>query len=57
MTPYYILGFTKIAELLIRNGANLNVAGPDGKTALIHAMTGGEIMDLKFLNFHFLSRQ
>lgn len=41
--PIFIfLGFDKIAELLIENGADVNNVGGGGKTALMHAVSKGK---------------
>lgn len=36
------LGFDQIAELLIQKGANINVVGSEGNTALIWAAKNGK---------------
>lgn len=41
------LGFERIAELLIRNHANVNVVAYDGKTALIYAAQKGIVLQNK----------
>lgn len=38
------LGFDKVAELLIRKGANVNVAGSDNDTALIWCVSKGNFL-------------
>lgn len=38
----FLLGFDKIAELLIQNGAKVNVVGQSGGTALMKAAAKGK---------------
>lgn len=40
-----LLGREKVAELLIRNGANLNGKDADGKTSLHYAAEHGNLFD------------
>lgn len=45
LSLFIYLGHYKIAELLIKNGANFDVAGKDGKTLLHLASESGEPAD------------
>lgn len=36
------IGYDKSAELLIKKGADINVVGNDGKTALMQATSSGK---------------
>lgn len=41
-TVTFFSGFEKVAEVLIRKGADFNIVGENGDTALIHAASKGE---------------
>lgn len=38
----FYLGYAKIAEMLIQNGADVDIRGPEGETALIRAIHTGK---------------
>ena len=42
--PYFITavsgGNINLIDVFLRNGVKINIAGPDGKTALMHAISG-----------------
>lgn len=47
LCTFFSLGYDKVAELLIQNGADVNIVGQHGSTALTWAAIKGNIISLE----------